>query len=108
MSKIRSSRGVMVDFDQLKIKAQLSIAPTTTEVTTRATLVEERLNRRAARRLQQLAKTAAKNIQNDDDVATLDEFEPENEADVVIDVEPPVARKQIRNKGVSDENSSAE
>lgn len=112
MSKIRSSRGSLVDFDQLKIKAQLSIMPTTTEVTARASLVEERLNRRAARRLQQLARVAAKNIQQDADSSALEEFDIEEGEDgeevVGSDEIQPIARKQVRTKGVLNENSSPE
>lgn len=51
MAKIRSSRGVMVDFDQIKIKQQLAQAPSTAEVKAREDFVERRIRRRASRKL---------------------------------------------------------
>lgn len=47
--KIRSARGEMVDFDLLKIKAEMSNAPKPLEVKARIDFVESRLRRKAVR-----------------------------------------------------------
>lgn len=51
--KVRSSRGVEVDFDQLIIKQQLASAPSTAEVKAREDFVERRLKRRTTKKLVQ-------------------------------------------------------
>ena len=42
----RSARGVLIDFDKLKIKEQLASAPTPVEVKARQNFIENRLKRR--------------------------------------------------------------
>jgi len=44
--KARSARGVVVDFDLMKIKEQMASAPTPLEVKTRQNFIENRLKRR--------------------------------------------------------------
>lgn len=44
--KVRSSRGVFVDFDLLKIKEQIAAAPATTDVRARQDFIEKKLRRR--------------------------------------------------------------
>lgn len=46
MSKGRSARGELVDFDLLKIKQQIASAPPSTDVTRRKDFIENRLRRR--------------------------------------------------------------
>lgn len=46
--KVRSARGVMVDFDLLKIKMQIAESPTV-DVSSREAFVERRLRRRTQR-----------------------------------------------------------
>lgn len=44
--KVRSARGVVVDFDLMKIKEQIAAAPTPMEVKARQDFIENRLKRR--------------------------------------------------------------
>lgn len=44
--KARSARGVIVDFDLMKIKEQIASAPTPVEVKTRQDFIENRVKRR--------------------------------------------------------------
>lgn len=86
MSKVRSARGEMVNFDALKIKEQLADRPAPMEVRAREDFVDRRLKRRAKRKAQQQVTTAIQSDEFDDE---LNEFEPEPE-----EVEETVARKQ--------------
>jgi hypothetical protein len=43
---VRSARGEVIDFDQLKIKEQLASAPTPVEVKARQNFIENRMKRR--------------------------------------------------------------
>ena len=44
--KVRSARGVIVDFDLMKVKEQIAAAPTPLEVKARQNFIENRLKRR--------------------------------------------------------------
>jgi len=49
MSKVRSSKGEIVDFDLLKIKAQMTAAPKTVDVKAREDFIDKKLQRRLRR-----------------------------------------------------------
>jgi hypothetical protein len=63
--KVRSARGVEVDFDLMQIKKQIAAAPTPLEVKARQNFIENRLKRRV------------KKAQNTVDEANADEVQPE-------------------------------
>lgn len=69
MPKARSARGVLVDFDKIRIKQQLSATPTPIEVQKREELVEQRLKRRAKRRAEQAKVREAESNNNADEVS---------------------------------------
>ncbi len=56
--KVRSAKGVLVDFDYLKIKEQLATAPTPIEVKERQDFIENRLKRRLKKKLPVIEKLA--------------------------------------------------
>lgn len=58
MSKGRSARGELVDFDLLKIKQQISSAPPSTDVTRRKDFIENRLRRRTKKASEVVAPIA--------------------------------------------------
>jgi len=47
--KTRSAKGVMIDFDLLKIKQQIASAPPTTDVKKREDFIDRKLRRRVKR-----------------------------------------------------------
>lgn len=49
--KVKSAKGEIIDFDYLKIKAQLAAAPTPVEVKNRQNFIENRLKRRLKKKL---------------------------------------------------------
>lgn len=49
MAKAKSAKGVVVDFDLLKIKEQMASAPPPTDVKARADFIDKRLRRRLRR-----------------------------------------------------------
>lgn len=55
MSKAKSARGEIVDFDLLKIKAQMASAPTTTEVAARQDFIDQKFKRKVKRIAQQVS-----------------------------------------------------
>jgi len=59
VKKVRSARGVEVNFDALKIKEQLADSPAPMEVQAREDFVDQRLKRRARRQAQQAAAALA-------------------------------------------------
>ena len=86
MSKVRSARGVAVNFDELKIKQQLVETPTPLEVKARQDFVDQRLKRRAKRQAQKaLEETNApvaveeEVVETPEESAALYEFEESNE-----------------------------
>ena len=103
-NKVRSSRGVMVDFDQIKIKQQLAQAPSTTDVKAREDFVERRSRRRASRKLladQKTAEAAAIQaaIPQEVEVDTKHVVEPSTNTDTTISEDNSVStttRKQQR------------
>lgn len=105
MTQVRSSRGELVDFDTLRIKQQLNLSPSTTEVLAREEHVQERLNRRAIRRAQQIAKAAAAKQQDSAPIVEQAEEVSPN-SDPLLDeidsldeqVDEPIVRKQVRTK----------
>lgn len=78
--KVRSARGVIVDFDLLKIKQQIADAPAAVDVAARETFVEKRLRRRGKRSSPATVKPLA------DSVEQLDETEFEQESDDSADL----------------------
>ena len=48
-TKTRSAKGAIVDFDLLKIKAQIASAPPTTDVKKREDFIDRKLRRRVKR-----------------------------------------------------------
>jgi hypothetical protein len=55
MKKVtRSARGVVVDFDLLKIKQQIATAPKTTDVKARETFIDQKFKRRLKRLTQEV------------------------------------------------------
>ncbi len=82
--KVRSAKGVLVDFDYLKIKEQLATAPTPIEVKERQDFIENRLKRRLKKKLPVIEKLAV-------DVApALPGPEDAVVAEEVVEEEPPV------------------
>lgn len=55
---VRSAKGILVDFDALKIKEQLASAPTPMEVKNRQNFIENRLKRRLKKKLPVVEKAA--------------------------------------------------
>lgn len=49
-NKIKSSRGSIVDFDQIKIKQQLALGPSSSQSQAREEFIDQRLKRRLARK----------------------------------------------------------
>lgn len=91
--KIRSARGVLVDFDLIKIKQQIASAPKPVDVSVREEFVDRKIRRRIKR------KTPAPNLEvavedpivtEDEPAETLIEEETTTEAtaDVIVDAEP--------------------
>jgi len=72
--KARSARGVVVDFDLMKIKEQMASAPTPLEVKTRQNFIENRLKRR-------LKKPALPKVESAEVKAEPDMPEPAASAD---------------------------
>jgi ribosomal protein S21 len=60
MSKVRSAKGEIVDFDLLKIKQQMQTTPKPVEVKAREDFIEKRLKRRQARQAARTASIAKK------------------------------------------------
>lgn len=59
MKKVtRSARGVVVDFDLLKIKQQIATAPKTTDVKARETFIDQKFKRRLKRLTQEVVAPA--------------------------------------------------
>lgn len=80
MAKVRSARGVEVNFDEIKIKQQLVATPTPLEVKARQDFVETRLKRRAKRQAQKVADATTEAVEVVEPVEALDdEFEASNE-----------------------------
>ena len=48
--KVRSARGVMVDFDHLKITQELAATPLTSDVRARQDFIEKRMHRRGIKK----------------------------------------------------------
>lgn len=55
--KTKSAKGVVVDFDLLRIQSQLSSTPKPTSVAARETLIDKKLRRRTRKTVQQLTAT---------------------------------------------------
>lgn len=55
--KTKSAKGVVVDFDLLRIQSQLSSTPKPTSVAARETLIDKKLRRRTRKTVQQLTTT---------------------------------------------------
>ncbi|MFY0658082.1 MAG: hypothetical protein JXR12_15195 [Neptunomonas phycophila] len=102
MAKVRSARGVAVNFDELKIKQQLVETPTPLEVKARQDFVDQRLKRRAKRQAQKvLEETQAPVVAEEEKVeeapetvAAMDEFEESNENEELPEEVTTTARKQ--------------
>lgn len=85
--KVRSARGVEVDFDLLKIKQQIADAPNV-NVTPRTEFVEKRLRRRTKR---STVPTPVAKVEPTVDLVELpdaEEFDPEVAPDVPEPVRP--------------------
>lgn len=82
--KVRSARGVEVDFDLLKVKQQIAESPAI-DVSARENFVEKRLRRRTKR-----SPTPVKPLVIEPAAELLDaeQFEPEVEEQLVESVEP--------------------
>lgn len=82
--KVRSARGIEVDFDLLKIKQQIAEAPTV-NVANREAFVEKRLRRRTKR---SVVPTPVVKLAEADVVALEPELEDELLEEPVADVKP--------------------
>jgi len=96
--KVKSAKGEIIDFDYLKIKAQLAAAPTPVEVKNRQNFIENRLKRRLKKKLpvvEQLAVEVAPIL------PAAEENLPATEAvvtnNVVADT-PPTTKQKARKK----------
>lgn len=79
---VKSARGVLVDFDLLKIKQQMASAPKTTDVQAREDFIDQKFKRRL-KRMTLDVKQAAAGTQEAADLDPLpddSEFESEDEA----------------------------
>lgn len=78
---VKSARGVLVDFDLLKIKQQMASAPKTTDVQAREDFIDQKFKRRLKRMTLDVKQTVAET----QEAADLDplpddsEFESEDE-----------------------------
>ena len=72
--KVRSARGVIVDFDLLKVKQQIAESPTI-DVSARENFVEKRLRRRTKRTVASPIKPLV--VEPASDLADEADFEPE-------------------------------
>lgn len=103
-------RGVTVDFDLLDIKNQMANQPKTTEVKAREDFIEQRLNRRAARRAARMAEMANQEKTSTVEVDAPSQEEPKEEAKPVhrerkIQVppkDPTTHAKEVARKTVQD------
>lgn len=59
MSKVKSARGAVVDFDLLRIKQQMASAPKTTNVQAREDFIDQKFKRRLKKLKRDVAQTAA-------------------------------------------------
>lgn len=75
--KVRSARGVVVDFDLLKVKQQIAESPTI-DVAARENFVEKRLRRRTKRTA--VVAVAKPVVEDPIDVELEAEFDPEVES----------------------------
>lgn len=78
---VKSARGVLVDFDLLKIKQQMASAPKTTDVQAREDFIDQKFKRRL-KRMTLDVKQAAAGTQEAADLDPLpddSEFESEDE-----------------------------
>ena len=101
MSIVRSARGVVVNFDELKIKQQLVETPTPLEVKARQNFVDQRLKRRAKRQAQKALEGTQAPVAAEEEVAeapadtaALDEFEESNENEALPEEVEATVRKQ--------------
>ena len=66
--KVRSAKGEMIDFDLLKIKAQIAAAPPSTDVKKREDFIDRKLRRRVKRIKKKVTQTeevaVEQNIEN--------------------------------------------
>ncbi len=69
MSKVRSAKGEMVDFDYFKIKNQIAAAPKSVAVAARESFIDNKLKRRLKRAKAEVA-TQSPNI---NDVQTVEQ-----------------------------------
>lgn len=56
---VKSARGVVVDFDLLKIKQEIASAPKTTSVAARENFIDQKFKRRMKKLKSDVAKTAS-------------------------------------------------
>ncbi len=94
--KVRSAKGVLVDFDYLKIKEQLATAPTPIEVKERQDFIENRLKRRLKKKLpviEKLAVDVAPVLPVPEDAVVAEEEDPQ-----VVEVEKATTTKQKARK----------
>lgn len=71
MKKVtRSARGVVVDFDLLKIKQQIATAPKTTDVKARESFIDQKFKRRLKRLTQEVTAPRTEPTPPVDDPAT--------------------------------------
>ena len=82
---VRSSRGEIVDFDLLKLKAEMSSKPAPVEVTERSDFIDNKLKRRI------------RNIKNKNSIAAQSQPEVKN---AIVDVkeEPIVSETPVKTK----------
>jgi len=72
---VRSIKGEMIDFDLLKIKQEMTKAPSPLEVTERRNYIDNKLQRRIRRAKEELQKTGNKPKNGLVDIAKTEEVE---------------------------------
>jgi hypothetical protein len=89
MHKVKTARGVEIDFNELMIKQQLSATPPSIDVQARDHFVEQRLKRRSRRKAVQSAQQLTEDT-NDSQLDNIDEPDA---------VQEPVAEKVRMRRG---------
>lgn len=101
--KGKSAKGVVVDFDLLKIKEQMAAAPPSIDVRKRQDFVENRLRRRARKKVpQELLEKAVEAVEVDPEMPSV-EGEPaamieEEVIPEVVDQQAPKTKQKARPK----------
>lgn len=84
----RSAKGVIVDFDLMRIKEQIANAPRSVEVTTRETFIDQKFKRRLKRTITDVKASVSQSP------TIVDPLPPTHVVETpVVEPETPVAKK---------------